>query len=245
MLMSVVSSGSESLDRCIVALEQLVVDELEPGQQLPSEAELSVLTGLSRVTVRESLKVLSGRGLVELRKGTRAIVRQPDSRVLSEFLSVAIRRDPRGLLDLVEVRQGLEVQAAGAAARRATRASLAAIEAALQDMEQAAVRPGGTAVEDYHAADVAFHEALALASGNRMLAFVLEGLAEALQYSFRRSAEGHLARGGSFEEAIESHRVIHKYVAAGDVAGAEQAMRAHLHVAALDLRAALQSAPPE
>jgi GntR family transcriptional repressor for pyruvate dehydrogenase complex len=241
LLVPLPASSPDALDKCVSVLELLVVEKLEPGQQLPSELDLSVSMGLSRVTVREALKVLSGRGLVELRKGTRAVVREPDASVLSDFLSVAIRRDPRGLLDLVEVRRALEVQAVSSAASHATRASIAAVEAAFRDMEKAAEAGNEADLERYHHADVVFHEALALASGNRMLAFILEGLAGALEYSFRRSADVLFARGGSFEEALDSHRRILDFVVAGDAHGAAEAMQAHLRLAAQDMARAIQA----
>jgi GntR family transcriptional repressor for pyruvate dehydrogenase complex len=83
------------------ALNKLVIEELEPGSQLPSEASLAESLGVSRLTVREALKVLSGRGLVELQRGKRAVVREPDSSVLSVYLKAALRRDPRGFIELL------------------------------------------------------------------------------------------------------------------------------------------------
>ncbi|GAB2680613.1 FadR/GntR family transcriptional regulator [Kribbella swartbergensis] len=235
-----VASAGDALDRCVTALEMLVIEELEPGQRLPSENELAVRTGLSRVTVREALKVLSGRGLVELRRGTRAVVRDPDPSILSDYLAVAVRRDPRALLDLVEVRQALEVQAAGAAAQKATDASVRVIENAFREMELAVDASDQEMINRFHRADVAFHQALALASGNRMLAFILEGLAQVLEYSFARSVSGALARGSSFADSLESHRRVLMCIQRGDRRGASQAMRDHLKVAAANLRWSLQ-----
>lgn len=229
-----------AVDAAVRRLESLAVDELEPGMQLPSEADLAREYGVSRLTIREALKVLGGRGLVEVARGRRATVCDPSSSVLSAHLTVAIRRDPRALLELTEIRQVLEVLAVTLAARKSSRAAMAGVGAALEGMSAAAALGEVEGVEAYHQADVAFHESLALASGNRMLAFILEGLEEALRESFARSFQGHYARGGTMQDVIEDHHAILDRVRAGDAHGAAQAMHAHLRSAERDLKVAMR-----
>lgn len=226
-------------------LEHLVITEMEPGAQLPAEADLARRYGVSRLTVREALKILVGRGLVELSRGRRAAVREPDSSILSSYLSIATRRDARALFELNEIRQALEVLSVSLAARSATRASLAALEAALQRMAEVASPTGTRDPGDYATADISFHEALALASGNRMLAFMLEGLADALRLTFLRSTEGHFTRGGSWEDNLGEHRKLLERVRQGDARGAAQTMRAHLRASERDLKAAIRNATSE
>jgi len=216
-------------------LHKLVIENLEPGERLPTEAELAERFTVSRLTIREALKVLSGRGLVELQQGKRTVVREPDSSVLSDYLRAAIRRDPRGMLELLEIRRALEGLAAALAARNGTRAGMAAIDSALEEMSTAL-----DSGEDASGSDVAFHEALALASGNRMLSFILEGLADALLESFKISAEGRRFRGGEIKETLESHLAIFEHVKAGDSVGATKQMSAHLRDAEEDLKSAMR-----
>ena len=232
-----------ALDQVVEMLEELVVGALEPGMQLPSEADLAERFSVSRLTVREGLKVLAGRGLVELARGRKATVRHPDSSILSSHLSIAIRRDPGAVLELNEIRQSLEVLSAGSAARNPTKAALAAVEAALESMSQAADELDGSpeSVERYNDTDVAFHGALALTSDNRMLASILESLSEALHRSVALSFAGFLSTGGDIHDAVESHRHILGLVRKGDSHGAEAAMRSHLRAAELDLKAALKA----
>lgn len=239
------------LDTVVLRLEAMIVEDLDPGMQMPSEGDLAVMCNVSRLTIREALKVLAGRGLVEMSRGRRPTVREPDSSVLSGYLAVAIRRDPRALLELNDVRQSLEVLTATLASQRASRASLAAIEAALEGMEAAADRGmedpadrGPDAAEQYHEADVAFHEAVALAGGNRMLAFLLQGLEESLRRSFHQSFKGRMARGASVQAAIDAHREIFDRIRDGDSAGAAHAMQSHLKEAERDLRAVLRGDNP-
>ncbi|MEV0720342.1 FCD domain-containing protein [Asanoa sp. NPDC050611] len=221
------TSAVEELAR---RLEVLTTEDLEPGMRLPSEAELGRQFGLSRITVREALKILAGRGLVELTQGRRATVRRPDSGMLARHFRVAARGDQRSALELVEVRQALEVGAATLAARHAGPSAAAAFDAALDGMANAA----GEA--EYHEADVAFHAALATAGGNRMLAQVLEALEESLRTSFALSYDGQIGAGGSTAPVVAAHRRVAEAVVAGDPARAEQAMRALLSNVELNLK---------
>lgn len=216
--------------------------DLDPGMQLPGESDLAARFGVSRLTVREALKVLAGRGLVELSRGRRPTVREPDPSVLSGYFAVAMRRDPHALVELTEVRMSLEVLAAGRAARTADRASVTAVEKSLADMTDAAAIAGPAQEQRFHDADVAFHEALAMASRNSMLAFILSGFEEALRRSFTSSYRGRFARGGSFGEVIAAHQAVVDAVRIRNVAAAEKAMLAHLRDVEKDLKQSILAA---
>ncbi|HEX4297616.1 MAG TPA: GntR family transcriptional regulator, partial [Devosia sp.] len=161
-------------------LVRMIVGELSPGASLPSEAELALKHGVSRVTVREAVKMLAGRGLLELARGRRAVVSEPDSAALGEFMSWIVQHDPKGVFDLIEIRASLEVTSAGLAARRATRPAINAVEANLRNMREAARGgkdgPGGENELSFHRSDVGFHEALAVAGGNRILVSLFEAM---------------------------------------------------------------------
>jgi len=235
------SAAHPALDRVIAGLTDMIVGELAPGSQLPSEADLATRYRVSRLTVREAVKVLAGRGLLDLARGRRAVVREPDGAAFGDFLGAILKHDPKGLFDLVEVRHALEVQSAQLAAKRKNRAGVAAIEAAMQGMREAAVdmRRGDASAEDrFHQCDVGFHEALALSSGNRMLAFLLEAMAAPLLQSFHLSMRGHKLRGYTPEATIAAHERIIDRIKATDGRGAAQAMRLHLRESERDLRAA-------
>ncbi len=232
----------------VFELQSLLFESYPVGSTLPAEASLGEALGVSRLTIRESLKVLAGRGLVELRQGRKAVVTEPSSEVISSIFAAYVRRDPSALLELVEVRQALEVQSVSLAARKANRAGLAAIESALALMKQSAISfhdsdphsAGQTkALANYQFSDIAFHGAIALSTGNRMLSHVLEALEESLLLSFTVSFEGHLVRGGTALDTYESHYQIFQFIKAGEATKAAQAMRTHLEQADRDLRAAL------
>lgn len=220
-------------------LVRMILGQMVPGASLPSEAELAIQHGVSRVTVREAVKMVAGRGLLDLARGRRAVVKEPDASALGEFISFVVQNDTRGVFDLVEVRLSLEVQAAGLTAARADRAALAEIESCLAAMGAAQAPDGSENEQAFHEADARFHAAIAEASGNRILISLFAAMAPALRRSFYMSRRGRQVRGQTTEHTIHAHQRIFDCVAARDVAGAEAAMRVHLSDAARDMRAAL------
>lgn len=225
------------------ALERMVLEELRPGDQLPSEAALASSLSVSRLTVREAMRALEARGLVASHKGRRPVVRAPNGDLAGDFFRTAIRRDPAALFELLEVRIALEVQIARLAALRCSRSALTSLEKAVEAMEALDATPSFATVEAaFHDADVRFHEALAAATGNAMLAHLIEQLAEPLRASRRYSWEGREREQRPRAPVIEAHRTIFQRVAENDAAGAADAMRAHLAATERDLRAALKDA---
>jgi DNA-binding FadR family transcriptional regulator len=228
-------SGDGVTAQVVRRLEHMTLAELEPGAALPSESSLAGEFGVSRLTVREAIKALQARGLVEIRRGKRPTVAFPNARPVGDFFASVIRRDPRQLLDLLEVRLALEVHIASLAARRANRASISAVELALDAMWQTAADSDPDAV---HAADIRFHEALAAATGNQLLNFLMEAMEAPLHASRLQSLRGHITRGGTVADVVEQHARILDRIRARDSKGAGAAMREHLAQTAQDLRAA-------
>lgn len=218
-------------DSVVERLEELIFERLEPGEELPSEGKLAEALGVSRLTVREATRALEARGLLEIRQGRRPIVAAPSAALVGDFFKFAVRRDPRAVLDLLDIRIALEVHTAVLAARRATKADLADMEMAVGAMRAAEADP-----EAFHAADVRFHENLAGGTGNDLLVFLIEALAEPLRESRLRSFAGHLARGGGKEDLIDAHVAILDAVKSRNAKAAAAAMRFHLQQTERDLR---------
>jgi GntR family transcriptional repressor for pyruvate dehydrogenase complex len=238
------ADGPSAASSVAEELTALVLGELAPGSSLPSEGALALRYGVSRLTVREAIKMLAGRGLLDLSRGRRALVREPDGSAFGDFLKSIVKYDGKGIFDLVEVRLSLEVQSATLAARRASRAGLAAVENALQGMRDAAAavhRDDPDSELHFHRYDIGFHEALALASGNRVLSFLFEAMAAPLQDSFFISRSGHLLRGHTIEDTIAAHERIMQAIAEGNERAAGEAMRAHLEDTERDIRAAVSN----
>jgi DNA-binding FadR family transcriptional regulator len=223
------------VDSVIERLEELIFTRLEPGEALPSEGQLAEALGVSRLSVREATRTLQARGFLELSKGRRPRVAAPNGSLVGDFFNSAIRRDPRAVLDLLDVRRALEVHIAALAARRASSSDIADM-----DMSINAMRAAQREFEAFHTADVRFHENLAAASGNRLLVFVIEAFAEPLRESRQRSFAGHQARGGHVDDVIQQHQAILDAVKARNAKAAAQAMRDHLQQTEQDLRTHLQ-----
>lgn len=224
-------------------LAQMILGELSPGSMLPSEADLAARYDVSRLTIREAVKRLEGRGLLLIARGRKAVVREPDGAAFADFLTSIIRYDPKGLFDLVVVRLSLEVQSANLAAKHATRASVAAIESELQGMRDALAQGNGTLLPDleasFHTHDVGFHAAIALASGNRVLGYLFEAMSQPLGEAFFISRRGHEQRGHTPGDTIDAHQRILDCIEAGNRRAAGEAMRLHLKDTERDIRAAL------
>ena len=212
-------------------LERLIFSgDAEPGDPLPSETELAATLGLSRLTVREGVRALQARGLVQVSHGRRPVVAHPNATPLSDFFSASVRRDSRGLLELLEVRLAVEVHSAQLAATHATRADIAALEMALDAMQSS---PHDD--EQFSDADVRFHAAVASASGNRMLNFLVEGMEEPLHHGRLHSLRGTRNRT-DIESLIDQHAEIYDRIVARDARGAAASMRRHLIQTRSDLR---------
>ena len=217
---------------------EIVEGVIRPGERLPSDAELTVRFGASRTAIREALKVLAAKGLVQARQRAGTHVRPRaewdllDADVLAWHSSDTINESMIG--DLVELRQLIEPKAARLAAARATPEDIEAMEAAHQRMVRAARDP-----DEFYEADLAFHLSV-LAGCHNQLILRLSGIVRTvLSVSFR------LQRSGVEElpEGIEAHRTIVERIRGRDRAGAERAMRAVIGRAKNELRRRVRSAP--
>lgn len=227
------------------ALADIVLGDLVPGASIPSEAELATRFEVSRLTVREAVKMLVGRGLLHIGRGRRAIVREPDSAVFAALLVSIVRSDPKGLFDLIELRMTIETVCASLAAKRISRAGLQSIEAAVAEMRRfaAEANDGANAEAEarFHEADLQFHEAIATASGNRVITFIFEAMTLPLRESFVMSRRGQTLRGAGRDETVAAHQAILDAIRNSDQRAAADAMRAHLKSTELDIRSHVAS----
>jgi len=197
---------------------------LAPGARLPTEQELTSTMGVSRTVVREAVAALRADGLVVTRRGSGAYVAANPA--ASPFRITASQAARLGdVLDVMELRLAVEVEAAALAAERANRRQLGAIRTALRDIDRA-LRVGEGAVAE----DFAFHSAIAHATGNgqfpRFLAFL--GSHVIPRQSVRLSTDTPASRRAYLERIQQEHGRIVAGIAGGDPAEARRAMRDHL-----------------
>ena len=200
--------------------ESMVKGTLKPGDQLPPERELAEQFGVSRTAVREAVKALREKGLVEAYPGRGTFITDGTSHAIRQTLDRMIRiGQPEGSGYLAEVREILEPEIAALAAIRADDQSLAAMREPVAVMDAARNDP-----DAFIEADLDFHLALAEAAANPLILSLIDSIVALLREQRMRifRVEGGPERGQCHHklilEAIEHH----------DPEGARKAMRAHL-----------------
>jgi GntR family transcriptional regulator, transcriptional repressor for pyruvate dehydrogenase complex len=223
-------------ERVIRQLAQLIEGGiLKPGDQLPSERDLSEDLQVSRGTVREAVQFLQTLGLVEIRHGLGTFVRLAnDAGGLGERWREWTIRHAERIHDLLEIRKGLEPFAAELAAQRAGPGDVAAMEDALELMKPAVDSPDVTGLVQ---ADLAFHHAVCAAAGNAALTGFADALGEQLVQE--RGAIWNLP--GRPARSIVEHRAIFEAVRDGDQQRARRTALEHLESVERDLGASILS----
>lgn len=206
-------------ERVAYRIERFIADHrLQPGDRLPSGRELTKSFGVSRTVIRDAIAALEQRGLIESRPGSGIYVTDGGSDAVAGVLGQMLRQDAISLPELMEARQLLEVHGTAIAARRAKSDDVSQMAEAIVAMQAS---NGPTSFVE---ADVAFHEAIAQAVGNRVVAALLKSLRPLL-------LQGMLIGtgvSGAREMAIQEHQAILDAVAAHDEARARNLMSSHL-----------------
>ncbi|NGO67316.1 FadR/GntR family transcriptional regulator [Streptomyces boncukensis] len=205
------------------ALEQILqivrLGLVAEGERLPSERELADRLGISRVTLREALRVLADQGLVESRRGRYGgtFVRRSPSAEAGAQGTEAHPVDPAGLEDTLLFREVLETGAAGlCAARGLTREETARLRTALDATRE-------SALPDYRRHDTLFHLTLAELAGSPSLTAQYAAVRASLNDLLGRIPL--LVR--NLEHAQVQHTALTDAVLEGDAEGAREIMREH------------------
>jgi GntR family transcriptional repressor for pyruvate dehydrogenase complex len=214
-------------EQVVEQLQELIVSGgLQPGDRLPPERQLAEQLGVSRTVIREAIKTLEERGLVEVLTGSGTYVLQMDPGIVSESIGLLVQQYACSFDHLNEVRRMLQIEIAGLAAERAEPEDIEAMEEALQEMETAVanIRNHPDQLGDFVEADLNFHNALAEATQNPLLSVLLEPISDLL-LEFRRLAS---STPGALEDALSYHRKILEQVKARDASICREVMREHL-----------------
>jgi DNA-binding FadR family transcriptional regulator len=220
---------------------RIIRGDLAPGITLPNEADLSAELNVSRTALREAIKLLAAKGLVESRPKTgtrirpRASWNMLDPDVLSWLVSDAAFEDYAD--DLFEMRRVVEPAAAAIAASRGDKAAIAEIEGAYRDMAAA-----GEDIEAGVEPDLRFHKGILAATGNEFIAPLGALIASALATSFRISS----SPPGAKLNSLPRHEAVLNAITAGDPERARNAMTTLLSDAMEDYRLAIggEDGPP-
>ncbi len=222
--MDVIAAPRRLHAHLVDALVPMIVGgELAPGSLLPAEPEMSARFGVSRSVVREALRVLGEKGLVDVRHGSGTRVTTSDRwDPLDPAVLAALRASGPSavvLRDLLEARTIVECEVAALAAERADAVENAALEDALAIMRSSLDDP-----PRYVTGDSAFHLTLLRAARNRVLERMAQPMHELLSYAQALTD----AIPGVLTRALADHEAIADAVMRHDADGAREAMRAHL-----------------
>lgn len=202
--------------------------EVLPGERLPKERELAELFKVSRITVREALKVLQAEGAIESRRGQgggNLIMPGVSER---SFSGIDLDRRLKRAQDVKELRLVLEPTAASLAASRALPKEVKQVRYFHEQLQES------TGVDEFRRADSGFHLAVAAASGNTLLSTAID---EA------RSAMFLVLDAGDFtilhSSSCNAHGAILDAIEGGDASAAAAQMRSHIEEASAEIAAAI------
>lgn len=202
-------------------IEKLILrGELRSGDRLPTERELAERFQASRTAVREAMKLLAQKGLVDMRPGRGTMVIDGTSQAMRHSLGLMMRLGQAGSsVNLVEVREILEPEIAALAAARATEEHIATMREAVEIMDASL-----DDADAFIAADNDFHRALAKGSGNALILALVDSIVDLLSEQRKQifTVDGGPERGQFHHKAILEAIVQH------DPEAARRAMYAHL-----------------
>jgi GntR family transcriptional regulator, transcriptional repressor for pyruvate dehydrogenase complex len=216
--------------------ESILKGALKPGDQLPAERELAQNFGVSRTAVREAVKALREKGLVEAYSGRGTFITNGTSQAIRQSLDFMSRIGQlEGLAHLAELRQILEPEIAALAAVRIEEQLLASMREAVATMDRNLHDP-----DAYIEADLDFHLALAEAAANPLVLSLLDSIVGLLREQRLRI----FRIDGGPERGQFHHKRILAAIEVRDPEDARSAMRAHLGQVREDSRASLTEEPP-
>ena len=212
------NTAEPRLYRVVAArIQDLIRDEsIKAGERLPAERDLASKLSVSRASLREALIVLELGGVVEVRGGSGVYVSEQTQ------AKVDVPEVGPGPFEVLAARRMIEVEVCAVAAKMATDSAIDAILRAVMEMERHHDERSGN-----EQADRNFHLAIAQATGNSALVGVIDYLWNQRGSLWHKLKE-HFQTEELRKTTLNDHRAILEAIASHDVAGARQAMRAHL-----------------
>ncbi|QXI30910.1 transcriptional regulator GlcC [Pseudomonas vanderleydeniana] len=212
-------------------IEQLIVDGvLKPGQVLPSERRLCEKLGISRPALREGLRILRGKGIIDTRHGQGSqVVSQLSNPTETTALMHLFSSQPKTIYDLLEVRALLEGEAARLAALRGTDADFHLISKRYDEMISAHGSPAGLDPQQHARLDLAFHLAICDASHNPVLVHTLQSLTDLMLSSVFASVNNLYHRPASLQQLDRQHGKLYRSIIERLPDVAQRAARDHIN----------------
>ena len=196
--------------------------DYQPGQKIMTERQLAEALNVSRNSVREAINKLVTLRFLEQRQGQGTFVRPIDEAVQIPLATVMETQDA-SLIDLLEMRMGIECTAASLAAQRIDANELEAIAKALAEMERD-INSGGLGTEG----DLAFHMAIAAATKNPLQIYIMKNVSDFLHMGIRENLLHLYQVPENIETIIQQHKAIFDAIRRRDPEDAYNAMRSHI-----------------
>lgn len=204
-------------------IEKRILDgELRSGDRLPTERHLAEQFHVSRTAVREAMKILAQKGLVDMRPGRGTIVIDGANAAMQDSIDLVMKLrlgEVGGSNNLVEVREILEIEIAALAAARATEKEIAAMREAVKVMDESL-----DDADAFIAADNRFHEALAQATQNTLIFILVNSIVNLLSEQRKQIFD---VEGGPQRGQIHHKRILESVIRR-DPQAARDTMRSHL-----------------
>ena len=211
-------------DQVAEQLRRLITSgEYKPGDRIPAERELAIRLGVGRPAVREALRELKAQGLLVAGRGAQGTtVASLHSPSFAPSLTHALGQGAERIIELMEVRSAVEIEAAGLAARRAT----------LEDLHRLSILVTNATDMLTPDEDVAFHAAIAEATHNPLFERVIQEPVGLLHDHMAAILDAYYKDPGGAVALQQQHDAIRQAIRSGDETKARHAMRHHLdHVA--------------
>ena len=213
-----------AFDAVVERIEGLIIGrQFLPGEPLPSERDLADGMGVGRNVIREALRVLAEKRLVEIVAGRGTYVIEPDTSSVSGPLQLLMRRGNVSLKDLGDARYLIEPEVAAIAARNASDENTRELLDCVRRLDAAV-----TDVEEHVKADADLHREIAKIAGQPVFQFIIEAIHEAMMWSMRLAT----TFPGAIANADDRHRKIVAAIVAGNPEMARFEMQAHMTIVA-------------
>lgn len=203
--------------------ENFLNGEYKPGEKLPTERELASLFSVSRTSVREALRKLEIKGLIEIKQGSGIFIKSLDFIPRVEITSPIMNAEKTLIYEMLELRRVLEVECAYLASQRATSEDLERIREALEMMGRAK-----NDVEQGLQADLSFHFNIVRASHNSIFLQLMESLGERMKDTIQVTRRYRLADPERLQDTVDEHKEIYLAIATGEANQAKRLMEKHI-----------------
>lgn len=212
----------------IVQIEQMIKEgNYKPGDKLPPLVELCEKFSVSRTVIREAMSVLSAYGLVDINLGTGIFIRKSSSSNIASPITSLLLLNQESVKDLLELRRGLEVEAASLAAERATDDDISMLKQCNNGLREAINNHSDIleAVEE----DYKFHKTLFQATGNEIFVKVFDSVSHIFKEGIKLSKMQSVKIPGRALEGVAEHELIIHAIERKNKSDARKMMRQHLY----------------